>query len=130
MEKYPLKGNNKSIALQSLVGGPNKNITRSGNSSGSITGVTYQSVNKNKKVMCSHNHSTQLSLSLPFSLCLYLSIDLSTLLSPSLFSSNLISQLNSINECKCNTEWEREREQNQPNQIATKRVVKYFDKVF
>lgn len=82
MEKHPLKGNNKPIALQSLVGGPNKNMTRSGNSSSSSTGVTYQSVNKNKKVMCSHkhcHHSSQhsLSLFLSISLCLYLSIELS-----------------------------------------------------
>lgn len=56
MEKYPLKGNNKSIALQSLVGSPKKSTGASGNSSSSSTGVTYQSVNKNKKVMCPFFH--------------------------------------------------------------------------
>lgn len=51
MEKKPLKGNSKSIALQSLVGSLNKNsITGSGISGGSSAGVTYQSVSK--KVMC------------------------------------------------------------------------------
>lgn len=52
MEKSPLKGNSKSIALNSLVGGANKrNIGSSGSSIGS-SGVTYQSVSK--KVMCIH----------------------------------------------------------------------------
>lgn len=50
MEKYPLKGSNKSIALHTLVGGGgNKNISNTGSSS-TGTGVTYQSVSK--KVMC------------------------------------------------------------------------------
>lgn len=53
MEKRPLKGNSKSIALQSLVGSINKNSIGSGGSSGSSSaGVTYQSVSK--KVMFVH----------------------------------------------------------------------------
>lgn len=52
MEKYPLKGNNKSaIALKSLVNSPSKTIAGSGKTGGSSTGVTYQSVSK-KKVTC------------------------------------------------------------------------------
>lgn len=54
MEKYPLKGNSKSIALNTLVGGTNKsNVGSIGGSSGTSnngTDVTYQSVSK--KVMC------------------------------------------------------------------------------
>lgn len=51
MEKYPLKGNNKSsIALKTLVKSPSKNIVGSGKSSGSSSGGTYQSVSK--KVTC------------------------------------------------------------------------------
>lgn len=53
MEKRPLKGNSKSIALQSLVGSINKNSIGSGGNSGSSSaGVTYQSVSK--KVMFVH----------------------------------------------------------------------------
>lgn len=53
MEKKPLKGNNKSIALQSLVGGPNKNILGSSSGASSTVG-TYQSVSK--KVTCPYSY--------------------------------------------------------------------------
>lgn len=57
MEKYPLKGNNKSIALQSLVGGSNKHIIGSNDSSSSSTGgVTYQSVSKKVIFYALHYH--------------------------------------------------------------------------
>lgn len=48
MEKYPLKGNSKSIALNSFVGGSNKNIIGNigGSSGNNGTDVTYQSVSK------------------------------------------------------------------------------------
>lgn len=42
MEKYPLRGNSKSIALNTLVGS-NKNTVGSGSSG---TGFKYQSVSK------------------------------------------------------------------------------------
>lgn len=64
MEKYPLKGNSKSIALQSLVGAPNKNILGSSGSGASSTvgiGGTYQSVSK--KVTCPYSYHPNQRLS-------------------------------------------------------------------